>query len=263
MAYLTRVSRRPNIHFCFSQHCVWQNFAQFFYQFFNLFISTMTSTLELVVETPEMVTEVNVHGTLDKQPVKTHKSKKHVKDRNMAGRASMVPPSLDQPSKHASLDFAEDKTCVLGRNTLCTSTFPGENQRPPSCPQRGSGADQGDDWQVYNSPYGQPYNDGSYYGDSWHRKPHRCVTPYYDNRRFEEHAPLPYRHQPSSPYRSSFYVPPRHRRASFMDVFKDVNAFQDVMQCEVNKVSFSFLMILKNFKNPHPRAAAQKKPAPQ
>jgi hypothetical protein len=47
-----------------------------------LFISTMTSTLESVVETPETVTEVYVHGTLDEQPVMTHKSKKHVKDRN-------------------------------------------------------------------------------------------------------------------------------------------------------------------------------------
>jgi hypothetical protein len=52
---------------------------------------------------------------------------------------------------------------------------------------------------------------------------------YYEDRRFEEHAPLPYGHQPSSPYRSSLYVPPRPQRASFMDVFKDVGVFQDVI----------------------------------
>jgi hypothetical protein len=39
----------------------------------------MASTLESVIETPETVTEVDVHGTLDEQPVKTHKLKKHVK----------------------------------------------------------------------------------------------------------------------------------------------------------------------------------------
>jgi hypothetical protein len=44
----------------------------------------MTSTLESVVETLETVTEVDVHGTLDEEPIKTHKSKKHVKDRNKA-----------------------------------------------------------------------------------------------------------------------------------------------------------------------------------
>jgi hypothetical protein len=142
--------------------------------------------------------EVYIHGTLNKQPIKTHKLKKHVKDRNKAGRASMVPPSLDQPSKRSRLDFAEDAPqSVPGRNMSCTSTFPGESQRPPSCPQRGSGADQGDDWQVDDGTYDRAY-DGSYYGDSWHGEPHRRVTPYYEDRRFEEHAPLPYGHQPSS-----------------------------------------------------------------
>jgi hypothetical protein len=58
----------------------------------------MTSTLESVVETLETVTEVDVHGTLDEQPVKTHKSKKHVKDRNKAGRALMVPPTVQTRS---------------------------------------------------------------------------------------------------------------------------------------------------------------------
>jgi hypothetical protein len=165
----------------------------------------MASTLESVVETTKMVTEVDVHGTLDEQPVKTHKLKKHIKqDRNKAGRALVVPPSLDQLSKRASLDFAEDAPqSVSGRNASCTSTFPGENQHPLSRPQRGSGADQGDDWQVNDGPYRQPYNDGSYYGSSWHREPHRRVAPYYEDRRFEEHAPLPYGHQPLNPYRST------------------------------------------------------------
>jgi hypothetical protein len=142
----------------------------------------------------------------------------------------MVPPSLDQSSKRARLDFAENAPqSVPWRNTSCTATFPGKNQRPPFRPQRGSGAGQGDVWQVNDSPYGQPYNDGSYYGDSWHREPLRCVAPYYEDRRFKEHASLPYGHQPSSPYRSSLYMPPRRQRASFMDVFEDVYAFQNVI----------------------------------
>jgi hypothetical protein len=147
--------------------------------------------------------------------------------------------SLDQPSKRARLDFAEDAPqSVPGRSASCTLTFPGENQRPPSCPQRGSGADQGDDWQVDHGPYGQPCNDSSCYGDSRHREPCRHAVPYYEDRRFEEHTPLRYGYQPLSPYRSSLYVPPRHQRASFLDIFKDVNAFQDVIRREVNKVSF-------------------------
>jgi hypothetical protein len=73
----------------------------------------MASTLKLVVEMPEMVTEVDVHGTLDEQPVKTHKSKKPVKDRHKAGRASMISPNLDSPSKLACLDFAGDAPPLL------------------------------------------------------------------------------------------------------------------------------------------------------
>jgi hypothetical protein len=186
---------------------------------------------------PETVTEVNVHGTLDKQPVKTHKLKKHVKDRNKVGRASMVPPGLDQPFKHACLDFAEDAPQSVPGQNMCTPTFPGKNQHPPSRPQRGSGPNQGDDWQVDDGTYDRAY-DGSYYGDSWHREPHRHVMPYYEGRRFEEHAHLPYGNQPSSPYRSSLYMPPRCQRASFMDAFDDVNTFQDVIRHEFNKVSY-------------------------
>jgi hypothetical protein len=148
----------------------------------------MASTLESVVETPETVTEVDVHGIFDGQPVKAHKSKR---DRLKAGRASMIPPVLDSPSKRACHDFAADAPPLLppaGRNASCSSTFPGENQRPPACPQRGSGADQGGKWQAYDGPNGQPYDDGSHYGDSWHCESHRRPAPHYKDRRFEEHA---------------------------------------------------------------------------
>jgi hypothetical protein len=132
----------------------------------------MTLNLDLVVETPETVTEVDVHSTLDEQPVKTHKSKKHVMDRNKAGRVSMVPPNLDPPFKWARHDFAEGAAqSVPGRNTSCTSTFPGENQHPSSRP-----IDQVDDWRVNNGTYDGAYDDS--YDDSWHREPRRCSMPY-------------------------------------------------------------------------------------
>jgi hypothetical protein len=95
----------------------------------------------------------------------------------------MMPLNLDSLSKCACLDFAADAPRLpplppppAGRNASCSSTFPGENQHPPSCPQRVSGADQGGYWHVDDGPYGQPYNDGSHYGDSWHRESHRHLT---------------------------------------------------------------------------------------
>jgi hypothetical protein len=96
----------------------------------------MASNFESVVEMPKTVTEVDVHGTFDGQPVKTHKLKKPVKDCLKEGRASMIPPVLDSPSKCAHLDFAADAPPTPpGRNLSCSSTFPGENQHPPSTGQ--------------------------------------------------------------------------------------------------------------------------------
>jgi hypothetical protein len=82
--------------------------------------------------TPETVTEVDVHGTFDRQPVKAHESKR---DRLKARRASMFPPVLDSPSIRARLDLAADAPPLppappAGRNSSCSSTFPGENQHP-------------------------------------------------------------------------------------------------------------------------------------
>jgi hypothetical protein len=203
MAYRARECRRPKHHYCFSYTCVWSNFAHFFLNSSIHFISTMTSNLNLVIETPETVTGADIHGTLDEQPFKTHKSKKHVKDHNKAGRASMVPPSLDPPSKRARHDFAEGAPQnVPRRNTLCTSTSLGENQRPSS-----RSIDQGDDWRVNDGTYDGAY-DGAYddsYDDSWHREPRRCVMPYYEGSQFEDNASIPYGYQPSSPYRYSLY----------------------------------------------------------
>jgi hypothetical protein len=122
--------------FVFSLHALSKKFSQFFSKFFIFFISMMASNLESVIETPETVTAIDVHGTFNRRPVKIHKLMKPVKDRHKAGRASMIPPVLDSPSKHASLDFAADSPLPPpGRNALCSSTFPGEIQRPPSCPK--------------------------------------------------------------------------------------------------------------------------------
>jgi hypothetical protein len=102
MAYRIRESRQPKHHFLFFPHMFGRISHNFFLNSSIHFISMMTSTLKLVIQT-----EVDVHDTLNKQPVKTHKSKKHVKDHNKAGRASIVPPSLDPPSKRARHEFAE------------------------------------------------------------------------------------------------------------------------------------------------------------
>jgi hypothetical protein len=197
-------------------------FLTLFSQFFISLHSTMASNLDLVIETPETLTEADIHRSLDDQPIKTHKSKKHVKDRNKAGRASMAPPSLDPPSKHARHDIAEGAPqSVPRRNMSSTATYPGENQRPTS-----RSIDQGDDWRVDDGTYDGAYDNS--YDDSWHREPRRRVTPYYKGRHFEDNVSIPYGYQPSSPYRSSLYVPPRRQRVSFKDAFEDVNAFQDV-----------------------------------
>jgi hypothetical protein len=217
----------------------------------------MESSLESVAEMPKNVTEVDLHGTSDSQPVKADKS---TRDRLKAGRASMFPSVLDPPSKRARLDLAVDAPLLppmpsplAGRNASSTSTFPGENQRPPAW----SRADQGGKWKRYDSPYGQSYDDGSHYNESWHRESHRRPAPHYDDRRWEEHAPFPYNYQPSSPYWSNLYVPlkgltrdalDRHQQASFMDNFQDFGAFQDVIRRKVHRVS----LLYRKYKNQHP-----------
>jgi hypothetical protein len=78
----------------------------------------MESNLDSVVETAEVM-EADVYWTLDDQPVKAHKSKKHDKNCNKAGRASMAPLSLDPPSKHARHDIAEGALRVYPGGTSC------------------------------------------------------------------------------------------------------------------------------------------------
>jgi glycerophosphoryl diester phosphodiesterase len=65
----------------------------------------MASSLELVAEMPKNMTEVDVHGTSDGQPVI---AKKTTTDHLKTGRASMHLPVLDPPSKCACLNLASD-----------------------------------------------------------------------------------------------------------------------------------------------------------
>jgi hypothetical protein len=60
------------------------------------------------------------------------KSKKQDKDRTKSGRVSMAPPNLAPPSKRAHHDFADGapQESIPGQNKLCSTTYPGENQRP-------------------------------------------------------------------------------------------------------------------------------------
>jgi hypothetical protein len=160
----------------------------------------------------------------------------------------MHPPVLDPLSKHACLNLAADPPLPqtpappTGRNALCTLTYPGENQRPSAW----SGADQGGDWYLYDDPCGQPYDGGTHYNESWQRESYRCPAPHYNDRRWDEHAPLPYNYQSSSPYRTSLYVTPRgpardafdgRHQASSMGNFQDFGAFQDAVQRKIQRVS--------------------------
>jgi hypothetical protein len=64
---------------------------------------------------------------------------------------------------------------------------------------------------------------------------------------FEDNASILYGYQPSSPYRSSLYVPPRLHRISFKDAFENVKAFQESLPTRVLQSKlFSFLKELKN-----------------
>jgi hypothetical protein len=205
----------------------------------------MASSLELVAETPENVTEVDVHGTSNGRPVK---AKKMTTDSLKTGRASMHPPVLDLPSKRAHLNLAADPPLPptpsppAGRGASCTSTYPGKNQRPSAW----SGANQGGDWRPYDDPCGQPYDGGAHYDESWRRESYRRPAPLYDDRRWDEHTPLSYNYQPSRPYRTSLYVPPRgpardafdgHHQAWSMGNFQNFGAFQDAVQREIQRVS--------------------------
>jgi hypothetical protein len=146
----------------------------------------MESKLDSVEETDE-VAEVEVYRTIDDQPVKDRKSKKHDKDRNKAGRVSMALPNLDPLSNRAPHDISEGAPqSIPRRNKLCTATYPGENQHPSI-----RSNDQYRDDGAYDGTYDGTYDNS--YEDSWHREPRRWFTPYYEGRHLEEHAPPPLR----------------------------------------------------------------------
>jgi hypothetical protein len=218
--------------------------------------STMASSLESVAEITENVTEVDVYGTSDARPVK---AKKTTTDRLKTERASMHPTVLDPAFKRPRLHLAADPPLPptpepppppppppAGQNSLCTSTYPGENQHPLAW----SGADQGGDWRPYDNLCEQPYDSGAHYNKLWRCKFFIRPAPLHDDRRWDDHAPLPYNYQSFSPYRSSRYVPPRgpagdafngrHQASTSSSLnFQDFGAFQDAVQREIQRVSLS------------------------
>jgi hypothetical protein len=117
------------------------------------------------------------------------------------------------------------------RNASCTSIYPGENQRPSAW----SGVDHGGDWRPHNDPYDQQLASEAQYDNLWRRDSFRCPAPLHDDRSWDDHTPLPYNHQPSSPFRSLLHVPPRgpvkdafegHQQASMSGLhFQDFSAF--------------------------------------
>jgi hypothetical protein len=131
---------------------------------------------------------------------------------------------------------------IPGRNKSCTTTYPGENQRPTA-----RSIDQHrDNWRVDDGTYDDSYE------ESWHRKPHRRFIPYYEGRHFEDNASIPYGYQPSSPYRSSLYVAPRRQCVSLKDAFEDVSTFKDAFRREFNKVSYFVFLWIKIRLKPTP-----------
>jgi hypothetical protein len=135
-----------------------------------------------LVEEVTEVTEAEVH--LD-QPVKERKSKKHDKDRTKAGRVSISLPNMAPPNKRARHDFADGtpQESIPGKNTLCSATYPGENQRPIPVHSK--------DHQEYGD------DDFDTYEESWQSskdfcEPRRRFMPYYEGRHFEDNASVPY-----------------------------------------------------------------------
>jgi hypothetical protein len=208
----------------------------------------MTSTLGTVAETTEIMTEVDVHDNPDERPVRM---KRTMSERLKTGRASThlwsltrrpngrvcsspLPPKLAPPPPPA------------GRNASCMSTNPGENQRPSAW----SGVDHGGEWAPHEYPYDQQFAGDAQYGDLWRRDSFRCPAPPHDDRRWDEHTPLLYNYQPSSPFQSLLHMPLRglskdafegRQQASTSGLhFQDFSAFRDAVQQEIQRVSLSF-----------------------
>jgi hypothetical protein len=126
MAYWTRESRQPKHHFCFSHTCL--------VEFCTIF--SLNSSIHF---NDDIDPRFGLRDAQDCDGSRcswhsrrtTHKSKKHVKDRNRAGRASMVPPSLDPPSKHARHDFAEGAPQSVPRPVPSTKGTTGESTTVP------------------------------------------------------------------------------------------------------------------------------------
>jgi hypothetical protein len=168
----------------------------------------METKLDSVEEVTE-VAEVEVHRTVDDKPVKDRKSKKHDKDCNKAGRVSMAPPSLAQPSKRACYDIADSapQEGIPGRNKSCSATFPGKNQRP--IPVRSNDHREYGDDGTYNGAYNGTYDDTcevSWKSSKDFCEPRRRFTSYYEGRHFEDNASIHYGHHPLSPYTSNLNV---------------------------------------------------------
>jgi hypothetical protein len=126
------------------------------------------------------------------------------------------PVVLDPAAKRARLLLAADLPLPLtsappppplpaGRNVSCSSTFPGEKHRPSAW----SGVNHGGEWRPRNDPYDQQFDGDAQYVDSWIRNSYRRPAPLHNDRRWDEHTPLPYNYQPFIPFRSSMHMPPR------------------------------------------------------
>jgi hypothetical protein len=214
----------------------------------------MTSTLGTVAETTEIMTDAVVHDNPDERPVK---SKRTASDRLKTGRASTHPVVLDPAAKRARLLIAADPLLPptsapppppppARRNASCLSTIPGECHRPTIW----SGVNDGGEWRPCDDPYEQQFAGDAQYDESWRCNSYRCPAPLHDNSRWDEHTPLLYDYQPSSPFRSSLHVPPRRpprdefegrQQTSMSSIhFQDFNAFRDAVQREIQRVSLSF-----------------------
>jgi hypothetical protein len=159
-----------------------------------IFFHNMDGKLDPVEEeAEEVVAEVHLNP-----PPKERKSKKANKDRAkkiVSGKDSMAPPQKRSRTNafnpHNFADVMTQPENTPGPTTSSSATYPGENQLP--IPVINDLREYGDcGYDAYNQSW-QFFRD--------YERPRR-FDPYYEGRRYEENAAVPYANHPSGPYTS-------------------------------------------------------------
>jgi hypothetical protein len=221
----------------------------------------MTSTLGKVDEATETTTEATIHEPPeeeeclrsiqeDKDPkVLNDRAKRTAPDRHKSGKVSTHPVILDTAAQRARQVNAEPPKRMPppppppppqpSQFATSSATFPGEGHAG--------------EWRPHD-PYAQDAQYETSWSEQWRSDSYNHPAPLHDFRPWDGHMPLPYGHQPSSPYTSLLHVPPREPpRNDFEGLqqslsssihFQDFNAFSDAVQRVVQRVSLNSYFIL-------------------